>query len=74
MLLTRESRPRAMPSLGLWFSRLVHAIRTWDEDRRVPEASTVEQWKKLWAKEPRTVLRFRNLTVYRAQRKTEQVA
>jgi len=57
--------------LSLWFSRLVHGLRRYLEDRSVPEASTVQQWRRLWAKAPRKVIRFRNLEVYRAHRKTE---
>jgi hypothetical protein len=30
------------------FWRLVNAVRRWREDRRVPEASTVQQWRAVW--------------------------
>lgn len=46
------------------FSRVVHAITRWNEDRSVPEASTVRQIKALYA---RPVV-YRNLKLVRGDR------
>lgn len=52
------------------FWRFVNAIRRWDEDRHVTEGRYLTQMRAVaQVKTPAKVIRFRNLTVVRSERR-----